>query len=173
MNRVFWKEREINLLQHSLCWFLYDCRVKNMKAVASSSLLALWLPCVTHGSSMLHSLLLSVCLFVSLLIPSLSQPHSLSSSCLPRSFPQAWILPPASLSCSYFPTWCLVCTFAFPFFITEQPPLTPHLMLLLSCLISFYIFMNSTHSCICWSEAVSFYHLAVRQLQMQRRSLLF
>lgn len=85
----------------------HDCRVRSVQSVTSRSLLALWLPCVTHGSSMLHSLLPSVCLF-----PSLSQPHSLPSSCFPLSFPQALVLPPSfSLALPYFPTWYLVYAF--------------------------------------------------------------
>lgn len=122
-----------------------DCRVRSVQSVASHSLLALWLPCVTHGSSMLHSLLPSVCLFVSLLIPSLSQPHSLPSSCLPLSFcpPQAWILPllsllfPSLMSCLYF-------FFLHPSvsFLLSDPPT---LLLPVSLAhFSFYTLMDST-----------------------------
>lgn len=77
----------------------YEHRVRSVQSVASCLLLALWLPCVTHGSSMLHSLLPTVCLFVSPLTHSVSQPHSLPSSCLPLSFPQA-LIRLLCLSCS-------------------------------------------------------------------------
>lgn len=106
---------------------------------------------------MLHSLSTSVCLFVSLLIPSLSQPHSPLSSCLSLSSLSLSHSPGLelfflllSLSSKLFSTWYLVCTLhVFPFFpflyqwtaSTDSPP-SSFISLLL--IFSFYTLMVST-----------------------------
>lgn len=103
----------------------HDSRVRSMKSVASCSLWALWLPCVTHDSSMLHSLLPSVCLYVSLLIPCLYQPCSPSSSCCPLSLPQARILLPPSLPLLLPLISQLDILFVLSFFLPLSPSLSP------------------------------------------------
>ena len=150
----------------------YDCRVRSEQPVASRSLLAVWLPWVTHGSSMLHSLSHPppVSLFVYLLlIPSHSQPHSLPSSCLPLSFPPG-LSSPSSLSCSLFSPNFMSCfwiflffSFSLPFVMRGLPPLIP-LPLHFYLLFFFFAFcsgvsisLTSVESHL-WSEAVSCYH---------------
>ena len=155
----------------------YDCRVRSEQPVASRSLLALWLPWVTHGFSMLHSLSHSpsVCLFVSLLlIPSHSQLHSLPSSCFPLSFPPG-LNSSSSLSCSpVFPNF--MSSFWFVLFFFPSLSLSSwedclHWFPTLFIYIFFFFFtvVESLTSVEChfWSEAVSCYHFTIQQPQRQ------
>ena len=60
----------------SIFFFLihyYERRGRSINPVASHRLLALWLPCVTHGASMLHSLFF---LPSSLILPGLNSSSS-------------------------------------------------------------------------------------------------
>lgn len=121
-----------NVLSLLICWvWLY-----NIKTVSSRSL---WFPWVIHGFSMLHSL------SVSLLFPSLTQPHSPSSSSLPLTVS----LNPTS---KLYVMWCISCPF-FPVlslfhFLCQcwSPP--PHASSFLSLLlVSLYLSMESTQFC--------------------------
>lgn len=115
MWKVRWEERAPS--SHCL---IHDCRVRSEQPVASRSLLALWLPWVTHGSSMLHSLSHPppISLFVSLLlIPSHSQLHSLPSSCLPLSFPPGLSFSSSSLA-RFFPPNFMSCFWIFLFLLS-------------------------------------------------------
>lgn len=120
-------------------------RSRRVKSVAIRSLLTLWSPCVSQGSGALLSLLPSVCLFVSLLIPLNSQLHSPSSSCR--------LVPAGLITYSSFPEIFSVLSLPpfLPFHhqcfgLIDSPPF--------GCL-SFYVFFPFTLSesqhftCIC------------------------
>lgn len=133
----------------------HGCRWRSLKSVASRSLLDWRLPCVTHGSSMLHSLLASDCLHIPPSFPPFSQPHSPSSSCLPLSFPEAWILLPTRLPLLFtFPNRLYI-LFTFYLFHQCTPPFprlaSSFLSLLLIC---FLLHINgvTTLRCISWSS---------------------
>lgn len=133
-----------------------------MRSVASRSVV-LWLPCVSQGSSTLHSLSPSVWLFVSLLIPLISQLHSPSSSC--------------RLPLSGLISFLLLLT---PFFLISSFVHSLHwfptLWLFLPyCLVqfSFYTVMGSTLGfgfveTYLWSVTVSCYHTVIQQPQRER-----